>query len=288
MALARLLLENLITSSIAGATLTGGTWALPLANLKDTRIRSNPARCTDIATLASSQLRIQFDRPVHLTTIFLCGHTLGLDALRKVTAGTTGLAEVVALLDWTDVYPPIYSTDELGPEDPNWLTGKPLDRDLGTYQKHHAIRFPEAIVAEEVLIEIDDRDNPAGFFDIGYLFASHDFQPAKTIRYEPEIGLRSNSIIERLQSGRRLVDYVQPSRYHRIEFPALTKREVMRLLDVAARSGEGEPVIFVPDFDDALDQFREVFPAVLTSPFATRLQEDNRYRVTMDLEELQG
>ena len=288
MATARLLLENLITSSIAGATLSGGDWALPLVNLTDTRIRSNPARCTDIADLASSQLRIQFDRPVHLSTIMLCGHTFSLDGLRRVTAGTAGLAEVAAFLDWTDIYPPIYSTAELGPEDPNWLTGRPLNRDLGTYQRHHAIRFPAPIVAEEVLIEIDDHDNPAGHFNIGYLFASQDWVPQWTISYEPELGLRSNSVVDRLQSGRRLVDYVQPSRYHRIAFDGLTKREVMRLLDVAARSGEGEPVIFVPDFDDVMDAFRTVFPAVLTNAFSTRLQESNEYRVTMDLEELQG
>ena len=71
-------------------------------------------------------------------------------------------------------------------------------------------------------------------------------------------------------------------------FQHLSKGEAARLYDYALRE-DIHPAIFVPDPNDPVHEFREVFPAwlsVVSAPRQTSVKDE--WSITINLEEMQG
>ena len=266
------------------ATLSGGDWGDTLNFALDPQIESNPARAAD-RLLASTQFLMTWDEARFVTDIVLAGHTAGLDDRFRVTAyeGET----VIATIDWTDFFGRLYDTSELPWEQENWFTGKPRLKDISGYAFHRRIRFPTLIAPTSILIEIDATAG-TGDFDIGYLFAANPLSPGWTYAWGREVAIRSNTLRDRTAGGRQILSRRVGARAHRVTFPHLTKGEAMRIYDFVMRE-DIHPAMFVPDPDDAVHEFREVFPAwlsVVSAPRQTTIPGE--WSITIQLEEMQG
>lgn len=281
MDLGYILLENLALS----AALDGGDWSLPLANLQDPQIVSNPARCSDASNLANSQFRLTWSSPVYMTDLVLCGHSMGLDDKIQVTFSAD--SEQLLQIEWEEVYGRIYETGDLPWEQENWYTGKPRLSDIEGYTRHRRVRLPQSLAVDEILVEIDARENEDDL-DIGYVMVASPLAPAWPYTWGREVGYNARTQTEVTAGGRKIKARRVAARTHTVTFPSLTKAEAFRLYDVAIKDSI-HPAIFVPDPADAINEFREVFPADMTitgKPRQSNELED--WSVTLNFEEMQG
>jgi len=283
MALGKILLENLALD----ATLSGGAWSGTLDNALDPRITSLPARCADASDLASSTLTLTWDSAVYMTDILVGGHTGDLDAKFKLTAyeGATPLLAG----GWTDFYGRIYNTADLPFEQGNWYTGKPRLRDIAGYARHRHIALPAPIAVDQLIIEFDvtaqagDED-----FDVGYLIVTNPLAPGWNYDWGRTVGIKRRTLVEYTAGGRAVKTLRTNARNHTVTFPSLTKDEAMRLFD-HVMADDIHPAVFLPDDDDVIHGFREVFPALLTATGEPRqVDETGDWSVTLNFEEMQG
>lgn len=125
-------------------------------------------------------------------------------------------------------------------------------------------------------------------FDLGYLFAGNPLAPRWTYSRSREMSIRSNTLRDRTAGGRQILSRRTGARTQRVTFQHLSKGEAARLYDYALRE-DIHPAMFVPDPDDAVHEFREVFPAwlsVVSAPRQTTIPGE--WSITIQLEEMQG
>jgi hypothetical protein len=284
MATGRIHLDNLAREAV----LSGGDWSGTLDRVLDPRITSLPARCADPSDLEASQFTIAWSQPVYLTDLMLCGHYAGLDSRYQVTAFEGEMQ--VAQLAWRDVFGAIFSSSDLPFEQSNWFTGKPRLKDIQGYARHLPIRFPSSVVADSLLVELDVRDvaTAGDDFDLGYLLVTARLTPRWTFNWGRELAIARRTLEEITAGGRRIKARRTNARRHTVTFQHLSKAEAMAVYDLAMRDDE-HPVVFDPNADDAVHEFREVFPATLTvtSP-PSRTNQLGEWTITLTFEELQG
>ncbi|EKE78425.1 hypothetical protein [Oceanibaculum indicum] len=275
-----LLLENLALD----AELTGGNWNDTEGDMLDPRIESAPARAAGL-TLADTKITMTWESARYCTDLVVCGHTGGLDGRYRATA-YEGEAQI-AQIDWTDIFGRIYDTSDLPWEQSNWFTGKPREQDIAGYARHLRIRWPELIAPTSIELEFDVTTNAVDF-DLGYLFAGNPLSPRWTYSRSREMGIRSNTLRDRTAGGRQILSRRTGARTQRVTFQHLSKGEAARLYDYALRE-DIHPAIFVPDPNDNVHEFREVFPAwlsVVSAPRQTSVKDE--WSITINLEEMQG
>lgn len=282
--LGRILLENLALD----ATLTGGTWMLPLANLQNPRITSLPARCADPSDLAQSQIVATWSSAVYFTDIMLAGHSMGLDDKFRVTIKRNG--NVLNTPELTNVYGRQYDTEALPWEQANWFTGKPRLSDIEAYARHRLIRLGESYAADEILIELDATASAADGedLDVGYLIVAAPLAPYWPYTWGRTFGFTERSLREVTAGGREIIAQRIAARKHTVTFTSLSKAEAMRIYDTAIK-GSIHPVVFDPDPDDTINAFREIFPAKLTvtsDPAESEIVGE--WSIGVTFEELQG
>lgn len=268
MALGRIADQNLALT----ATLTGGAWAagLPLNNLKaDRRFVSAPARQTTPADLTAARFDAALPLPRAIDLVALLFHTLSLTARYRVTIAAPGgvIGEPVFDTGWKDVYGRVHDSVNLEWEDPSWWTGQASSEDdINLYARHLWVALPEPVLASVIRVEIDDRHNLAGFFDIGGLWLTRSWSPR--INFErgrqPQIEVRDQA--EEAPAGRLFADERTPRRLHSLTWTRLSDAEAQRLFDAGARARTTRTVLILPDVDDPVAMVREAFPAVFAPP----------------------
>lgn len=254
------------------AALTGGVWAaaLPLTNLKsDRRFLSAPARQTTPADLSASRFDVALSLARSIDLVALLFHTFSLTAKYRLTiAGPGGSFAAPAYRSgWRAVYERVFDSLNLDWSDPNWWTGQASDEeDIALYARHLWITLPTPILAGAVRVEIDDAQNPAGFFDVGGLWIALTWAPR--INFErgrrPEIQPRDQS--EEAPAGRLFPDERTPRRRHVLSWKRLSDAEAQRLFDAGARARTSRTVLVLPDTSDPGVMIREAFPAVFDPP----------------------
>lgn len=280
-ALGYILLENLALTAV----LSGGDWSLPLTNLQDPLIVSNPTRCTDPTDLEASQFTMTWPSPVYCTEIMLCGHSMGLDDLFRVTVYSG--EEQLHQTEWTEVYGRQFKTAALPWEQGNWFTGKPRLEDIDGYGRHRLIRLPQSFSTDRILVELDARGNEDDL-DVGYLMVARPLAPAWNYDWGRRVGYKSRSQRDLTAGGREIVGRRTAARDHTVTFPNLSKEEAFAIYDRGIRD-DIHPVVFNPDADDALHAFRELFPARMTITDPPRQTDElGEWSVSLYFEELQG
>lgn len=252
------------------ATLTGGTWsaALPLANLKGEEYLQRPARCEDVTSLAKSQFTVTLQFPRAITLIAVLFHTLAIDAQYRLTIADLDGSFVVPSLQtpWTAVTPALWDSADLDWESPNWWTGQPLNEDLDLYPRHLWIPLPDGPIVTAFKIEIDDRNNTAGYFDLGGLWTASGWSPSFNYDRGHKLGLIDRSQVDEGPSGRKFVETRRARRTLAVTWSMLTQGDATRIFDGGMRAGSTKPVLFVPDLDDPVALYRQAFPATFRAP----------------------
>ena len=273
--------RNLATNG----ALTGGQWVLPLENLLDPKMLAKPARCTDIANLASSQFTIKLARPRTLDLVSLLFHTMSRTAKYRVTLKNAA-GVVINIPEWLDVYPRLYPSAVLEWEDENYWDGRTSAADLNLYPRSLWIPLEPALIVEEIHIEIDDSQNPAGEIDIGYLWVAATWSPAFNFERGRTLALTQQNRADESLSGHPVGEYRRPQRVMTVNWADLEKHEVLRFTDIGARVGTTRPVLFIPDIYDQVDMFRESFLATLETPPTARFQFQGRHSSELVLKEI--
>lgn len=254
------------------AALTGGVWSadLPLTNLKaDRRFIAAPARQLTPDDVLASRFDVELSLTRAIDLVALLFHTFSLTARYRVTVAAPGgsLDAPVHDTGWRSVYERIYDSMNLEWEDPNWWTGQgSSEDDIALYARHLWVVLPEPVLAEAVRVEIDDADNPHGFFDIGGLWLTRTWWPRMNFERgrQPSIEPRDQS--EEAPAGRLFADERTPRRMHTLSWKRLSDAEAQRLFDAGMRARTSRTVLVLPDVSDPGVMIREAFPAVFSPP----------------------
>lgn len=274
------------------AVMSGGAWAaaLPVTNLNKPGYLSAPARCVDVATLASSQFvaTLETARPVNVVAVLF--HTFSSNALYRLTvAGLDGnLATPAYQSDWTPVVGRLWDSSVLEWEVSNWWTGQPDEDELALYPRHLWIPVPLASgpISGAIKVEIDDRANEAGYFDIGGIWIARTWSPVMNFDRGRDLAAEARSVVDEAPSGRLFVEDRAPRRSLAMTWSYLQEAEAYRLHDAGRRAGTTREVLFVPDLDNTVGMIREAFPATFEKPPATKFTYAGLHTVTATFKEV--
>lgn len=254
------------------AALSGGAWApnLPLENLKaDRRFVAAPARQLAPNQLSASRFDASLSLARSIDLVALMFHTLSLTAQYRLTIAAPGGGLDAPVYDsgWRPVYARMFDSLNLEWDDPNWWTGQgSSEEDVALYARHLWVVLPAPVLASAIRIEIDDGENPEGFFDIGGLWITRTWSPR--INFErgrqPSIEPRDQS--EEAPAGRLFADERTPRRRLQLTWKRLSDAEAQRLFDAGMRARTSRTVLVLPDVSDPGLMVREAFPANFDPP----------------------
>ncbi len=292
MALGKLASRNLLQYLTLGGT--AGSAALPLSNLMANAVAASPRhltqpmRQTNIASLAANVIELTFDKPRSIDLVALLFHSMGLGAQYRLTVAGAGgtLAAPIYQSPWTKVHPRRFPSMSLKWRDPNFWGGQALVSDLDVFRRHRFIPLSPALIASAVRIELDDRSNSAGFYDIGGLWISSTWSPALNFERGRTLGLQARDRVDEGPSGRRFSERRQPRRTMNVTWAGQTKAEAYTLFDDVARVGTTRMVIFIPDVDDIIGSPREAFPATFAKLIEPQFTYEHQHMVSAALEEI--
>lgn len=288
MALGRIADINLALTSTIG----GGAWSpdLPVTNMiTDRRFVAAPARCLAIGSTPASRFDLTLERPTLVNLVALIFHTLSpLASYRVVVAGPDlDLDNPIYTSPLTPVYSRLYPSMNLPWEDPNWWTGQAVsDSDLALYPRHLWIPLPAGLVAGRIQVRLIDPDNPAGFYDIGGVWATRAWTPGINFDRGRQPTVEVRNVSDEGPSGRLFAEEREPRRRHQLTWSRLTDAEVQRLFDAGARARSTRPVLVMPDLDDPALMAREAFPAVFDPTPKPTLKYSGLNTVTAGFKEI--
>jgi len=167
--------------------------------------------------------------------------------------------------DWQYVFPSIFDPLDLEFGVENFITGTVASAEIDLIKRHRPIIFPE-VLARRIRIELDDRANPAGFFDVGGCWVGGGFSPAVNFERGRDLSVMPRDVVDEAPSGRLFAEERDPRRKLEISYQMLTDPEMRRFVDAGLRARTTRTVLFLPDTDDEAQLIREFFPAVFEQP----------------------
>lgn len=226
------------------ATFSGGSWeaTLSAANLGDPRL-SKVARSTD-CDLASTQFDIDLGAVQTVRSNNLITHNLSLDAYARIRwfSDAARLVEVYSS-GWREVFPPVYQTEDLEWEAPNFWDCKFTEEERAGINAVHAVFAPYSTAARYGRVEINDQDNAAGFVQIGRFFAGEGFQARVSARWGAGLGVDDEG--ERIASlSGAEYDLGGPTR-RRIgcDLGPMPTGDARRLFEIQRRKGRARDIV---------------------------------------------
>lgn len=232
-------------------TYTGGSWlpALPASNV-GIREQWRVARSTN-AELASTKFSVEFGRPISMRAFALANHNLSQAALWRIKIGSTAGASDLYDSAWQGVWHLTFDSDMLEWESSSFWEG--IVDDPSEYLGHPYLAthtLPGWINARHLTIEINDTSNPAGYVQIGRLFAGGGFQP----KYNASYGLRDSwldgSELSETDSGYTLAYLKRRRRAVSFELGWVTPDEAAIVHEIQRRQGLWGEVLYLPDPSD--------------------------------------
>ncbi|KQQ85075.1 hypothetical protein [Aureimonas sp. Leaf324] len=271
-----------------GATLSGGSWVLPLTNLQERELsevaRSASTRPTD------TQFDVDFSAFGEIRAVVLVNHNLSVTARLRVTAWyEDGSYFSPSYRAEFDAYPTLAYTEDLPSEAENWWDGKPLTADIEGFTQNAIHVLPEPSFAPHWRIEIIDDGNPAGHIDIGRLWMATGWQPSRNPAYGAGLRYEDETMIEKALSGAEFFDEREPFRVFNIAFPFLPDQEALqRGLELERRAGTKGELFYIHRPDDAQNLTRLSFLARLRAlnPWEQVAAFDGRAAIAFELKEL--
>ena len=232
-----------------GAALSGGSWltALPLNNLLD-RTPSVIARSSNLLA-ASTQFDLTLPNARVMKSFSLVNHNLTQGAMWRIKVGTALGASDQYDSGWLPVWNLNFDNNLLEWESPSWWAGSYDDDFIG--HPFAAIHLAPLNPAGAFLrIEISDTSNPAGYVQIGRLFAGGGISPAYGMGYGMSDSWEDSSVIESSIGGSEYFDERRRGRVVRFELPLIEHSEFRQFYELQRRLGTTGEVLYLPDDSD--------------------------------------
>ncbi|WP_061930111.1 hypothetical protein [Aureimonas sp. AU22] len=235
---------------IPGATLSGGEWVIPLANLQDPELgliaRSASASPDD------ARFTITFTNLTKLSAFFLCNTSLSISA----QIGLTGYYDVgrtdIAFETVFDAYPTIGAEPGLEWGDETIWDQKARSKDLEGLTQNAFTIFDDDVRVSALDVQIFDEDNPDGFIDLGRLLCMSGWQPARNPLIGSSLGIETDTTVEKSMSGAESFDRREPFRVYQLNYGYLPEQETLdQGLEMGRRIGVDGEVFVVNDFRPA-------------------------------------
>lgn len=274
------------------ATLSGGSWAMPLSNLQSVSLGA-VARSTNMAT-ASTQMTADLGAVRAVGGVALGPVNIGPGAQFRIRASnvsnfaslladTGWLSATAAGMDWSD------TSGWLAWEDIGFWTGTldAFNRDLGATWLFTI--FPADVVARYVKFEVDDPNNVDGYLQASRLLIAKAFRPSVNYAVGAEMGV--TPIFQRLESigGQRFDWDLNRRRTLRVTFPLLNNGELFGdIFRIQYVTGVTSHVFVVADPDDTSNLYKRSFLATFRSAPPIVQAYNGGGNTTFDLEEVLG
>jgi hypothetical protein len=230
--------------AIPGVTLAGPAWstALPISNLL-TSERAMVARSVD-ATTGNTRFDVDFGTARAFRAFALCNHNLSQAATWTISLGTTlGASDVYAGASQAAWYLPFTGPEEW--EDANWWG---IAQDAYTGHPFSAFQvLTGTLNARFLRVAINDTANPAGYVQIGRLWAGEVWQPGVNATYGAQPGYEDDSVVNKLKAGGFFADEQRRRRTMRFTFDALTANEAAWAHEIQRRAGTVQELLYLPD-----------------------------------------
>ncbi len=243
------------------ATLSGGSWSvgLPLSNLQS-REPGSLARSSNLL-LASTRFDIDLGAEVNLKVLALSNHNLSLTARLRLTGGdSAGFSVPVYDTGWQDVWPSLWTPEELEWEADNFWDGKFTASDIAAWTPSTKAIYLDGAYARYWRVEIDDTANSDGYVQAQRLFLTDKWQPGNNFSYGAALGFESRTTVEESKGGAEYFDRQQGVRTFTFDLRAMTDDEAFgRALDLQRRMDVHGEVLVIPDPNDQLHALRRVF-----------------------------
>lgn len=277
-------------NQIDGATLSGGAWAtgLPLSNLKDRRI----ARLARSAAPDPSSTTFDIDfGEVRLLRVFgLVGHNFTTGARYRIQFSNTpgfGASSILEDTGEREVWPIVYPAGSLPWGSPSWWTGRYSDADIAGYNASVVCTLETAVAARYVRVSILDQTNPAGYVQIGRVFAANGWQPVRNIVYGASLGWENRTTVQEADSGAEYFDIRRSARVARFGLEAMTEAEAMTYaFEIQRTMGVSGELLFIWDPDDTAHALRRQFLCRLRTLSPIENPGPNRWRSPFEVKEL--
>lgn len=229
------------------ATLSGGSWGLPLTNLQN-RDQWLVARSNGLST-SDTKFDIDFGVIRNVRAVALANHNLSQTATWRISLGTTAGGTDIYTSNWQSVWMITFDSDLMEWEDASVWEGV-VDQDYLNHPYLAVFVLPDWYNTRYVTIEIADTSNIDGYVDIGRVFVGGGFTP----RYNPEYGLQDSwedktEIVE-MASG--ATHAVVKKRYRKVQFvlPWLSQTEAAIVYEIQRRQGVYGEILYIPDLSD--------------------------------------
>lgn len=229
------------------ATLSGGSWNLPLTNLQS-RDQWLVARSNGLST-SDTKFDIDFGVIRNVRAIALANHNLSQTATWRISLGTTAGDNDIFTSNWQSVWMMTFDSDLMEWGDVSVWEGA-MDYEYLNHPYLAVFVLPDWYNTRYMTIEIEDTSNPNGWVDIGRAFVGGGFTP----RYNPEYGLQDSwedktEIVE-MASG--ATHAVVKKRYRKVQFvlPWLSQTEATIVHEIQRRQGIYGEILYIPDLSD--------------------------------------
>lgn len=224
---------------IDAATLSGGSWSIPLTNLQ-TRDSSQKARSTNAALLSTKFTITHTSAEVRI--VGLVNGNFSSAAMWRVTTGTFDSG-------WVSVWRAAYTT---------------------AFRRDPLIVVTAGLSGSSTVVEIDDTGNSAGYVELSRVFIGGAFQPEHNASYAGFAdGVEDFSTIQRLDSGGVYTYARATARTVRFGFDALSQStEYLTVRDLLRTQGVSKEIWYAPwpgeparlQTDGFLGLFRQLSP----------------------------
>ena len=246
------------------ATLSEGSWqaSLPLDNLKSLPL-GRVARSTNVSA-SSTKIKIALSTSRAISVLVLCAHNLSINAQYKLTASAnSSLSPTVYDSGWLDVWPRIWTTEQLEWEDDRWWDGTISAEERESYVSNLVHAFASTL-AQYWRLELSDTGNADGYVQAGRLFLATGWQPTVNYDYGNSFGWETTVQAEQSLGGQQYFSRQAHQRVFRLGLSWLISDEAHgRVWEIQRALGVDGELFVVPDMDDVVNLTRRAFLARL-------------------------
>jgi len=249
------------------SSVSGGSYlsSLPLINIKN-RVFAKKARSTNL-NYSSTQFELELDGSKQTDVISIAAHNFSNSSQIRVSfyndIAKTELAYDTGLID---VWPSVYTQDELEWENLNYWEGTILQEDIENFTPlfYHIAKSDSLLYPRKILVEIFDNSNPIGYVEFGRVFVGTAFQPKLNMQFGASIGYTINTEVEASQNNTEYFDRKRPRRTVSFTLDGLTMQEGhSTIMSLIRTQGVDQEVFFTYQNTEDTLQYNRTFIARL-------------------------
>lgn len=238
-----------LPTAIVTPTATGAGW-IDLANLQGD-VLSEMARYPGV-DLAGSRLVIDLGEQRNVLVLAIPFHNASIrDSARIRFCTDAALTDAVIDSGWQEFFGVIYPYGSLDPTRVEWIDGRLTAEDAAGVVNPWMYVAPSAQIGRYLDIQLDFRNNPSGYIDLGQIVASPALTSDKNISYgvSPPFYV-DPSTKTRAKGGPQFADKRRQYRAARMQFDWLGTMELYGgFYEFVRRYGLTQPFFFIYDSD---------------------------------------